>query len=104
MGVNIQDLLMRGALTDDPAKPVRLVHRLDKVRVGVGVDVDGWVWPCVCAHITRMLTSAQGVGGVLLLARTRRGASALQGLFRERAVKKTYWAAVKGVPRLQEGE
>ena len=53
----------------------RLVHRLDK-----------------------------DTSGVLLLARTRKAATALSRAFQGRDVEKTYWALVKGVPRPREGE
>ena len=53
----------------------RLVHRLDK-----------------------------DTSGVLLLARTRKAATALSRSFQGRDTEKTYWALVKGVPRPQEGK
>lgn len=53
----------------------RLVHRLDK-----------------------------DTSGVLLLARTRKAASALSEAFKGRQTEKTYWALVRGVPRPHEGE
>ena len=56
-----------------PERP-RLVHRLDK-----------------------------GTSGVLLLARTAAAAAALAEAFRSRAVRKTYWAVVAGVPEPATG-
>ncbi|MFN3233732.1 MAG: RluA family pseudouridine synthase [Alphaproteobacteria bacterium] len=53
----------------------RLVHRLDK-----------------------------DTSGVLLLARSRKAASALAEAFKDRRTEKTYWALVRGVPRPREGE
>jgi 23S rRNA pseudouridine1911/1915/1917 synthase len=38
------------------------------------------------------------VSGVLVLARTSKGAARLNEQFRERTVKKTYWAGVEGTP------
>ena len=57
------------------AENPRLVHRLDKET-----------------------------SGVLLLARTRRSASALTASFRQQQTKKIYWALVVGVPSPQSGE
>lgn len=44
------------------------------------------------------------VSGAVLLARTRELQQALQDLFRERALTKTYWAFALGQPRRPEGE
>ncbi len=52
----------------------RLVHRLDK-----------------------------DTSGVLLLARSASAARTLTVAFRKRSVRKIYWAAVVGVPRLRRG-
>lgn len=38
------------------------------------------------------------VSGALLLARTSKGAARLSEQFRERTIKKTYWAVVEGAP------
>lgn len=38
------------------------------------------------------------VSGVLVLARTSKGAARLNEQFRERTIKKTYWAGVEGTP------
>ena len=45
----------------------------------------------------------QGTSGVLLLARSRRAAAALSQLFRERCVRKIYWAVSCGSPRQERG-
>ena len=65
---------MLEALRFEAAERPRLVHRLDK-----------------------------DTSGVLLLARNRRAAQALTAAFRDGAVRKTYWAAVAGVPRPARG-
>ena len=44
------------------------------------------------------------VSGAVLLARTRELQQALQDLFRERALTKTYWALALGQPRRPQGE
>lgn len=66
---------MLDALRFGAAERPRLVHRLDK-----------------------------DTSGVLLLARTRKAATALSRAFQGRETEKTYWALVKGVPRPREGE
>lgn len=45
----------------------------------------------------------QGTSGVLLLARSRRAAAALSQLFRERCVRKIYWAVCCGSLRQERG-
>ena len=65
---------MLDALRFEASERPRLVHRLDK-----------------------------DTSGVLLLARNRRAAQALTAAFRDSAVRKTYWAAVAGVPRPARG-
>jgi len=65
---------MLEALQFEAAERPRLVHRLDK-----------------------------DTSGILLLARNRRAAQALTEAFRDGAVRKTYWAAVAGVPRPARG-
>ena len=62
------------ALTFGSEEKPRLVHRLDK-----------------------------DTSGVLLMARTRRVASALTEAFRARDTRKIYWAAVAGVPQPRMG-
>ena len=44
------------------------------------------------------------VSGIVLLARDPAAQTALQGLFRERAVEKTYWALAIGAPPRPSGE
>lgn len=63
------------ALQYDAKERPRLVHRLDK-----------------------------DTSGVLVLARTRRAASALSRTFRTRSARKIYWALVHGVPRPRQGK
>jgi 23S rRNA pseudouridine955/2504/2580 synthase len=65
---------MLDGLKFDAAERPRLVHRLDK-----------------------------DTSGVLLLARSARAASWLAAAFREKTARKTYWAAVAGVPRPHQG-
>ncbi len=64
---------MLGALSDGGERP-RLVHRLDK-----------------------------DTSGVLVLARTAAAARFLTAAFRERRVRKTYWAVTVGVPKPAQG-
>ncbi|MEO0389077.1 MAG: RluA family pseudouridine synthase, partial [Pseudomonadota bacterium] len=65
---------LSAALRFELEQPPRLVHRLDK-----------------------------DTSGVLVMARTGRAAAALARGFQTRHTKKTYWAAVAGVPRPAEG-
>lgn len=65
---------MLDALRFDAAERPRLVHRLDK-----------------------------DTSGVLLLARTAAAAAALTAAFRNREIRKIYWALVVGVPEVAEG-
>ena len=44
------------------------------------------------------------VSGALLCAATEAARPALEGLFRERAIQKTYWALVRGAPPKAEGQ
>jgi 23S rRNA pseudouridine1911/1915/1917 synthase len=44
------------------------------------------------------------VGGVMLFAKTSKGASRLSDQFRTRSVEKVYWAVVEGVPKPKEGK
>ncbi len=62
------------ALKGDADEKPRLVHRLDK-----------------------------DTSGLLLLARTRQAAAAMSEVFRDKATRKIYWAAVAGVPAPQMG-
>jgi 23S rRNA pseudouridine955/2504/2580 synthase len=65
---------MLDGLRFEAAERPRLVHRLDK-----------------------------DTSGVLLLARSRQAAQALTAAFKRQAARKTYWAAVAGVPRPPRG-
>lgn len=65
---------MLEALRFDASEPPRLVHRLDK-----------------------------DTSGVLLLARDAAAARFLTAAFKGKEVRKTYWAAVAGVPRKLQG-
>lgn len=67
------DGLLMGLAAETGERP-RLVHRLDR-----------------------------DTSGVIVVAKRRQSASALGRLFATRAVKKTYWAAVKGVPSPMQG-
>ena len=42
------------------------------------------------------------VSGILILAKTSKGLSKMNELFREHQVQKTYWAAVKNKPKMEE--
>jgi 23S rRNA pseudouridine1911/1915/1917 synthase len=44
------------------------------------------------------------VSGLVLLAKTSKGLSRMNELFRDKKVQKTYWALVEGVPQFQEGK
>lgn len=44
------------------------------------------------------------VGGVVLFAKTSKGASRLSEQFRARTIMKTYWALVEGVPKEKSGQ
>lgn len=66
---------MMPALQFDADEPPRLAHRLDR-----------------------------DTAGVLLLARHRKAASRLTALFRERDMRKIYWAIVVGRPKVDEGD
>lgn len=65
---------MLAALVDRKGQSPRLVHRLDR-----------------------------DTSGVLLIAKTRKAASALTLSFRQRSTRKFYWALVPGVPKPQQG-
>lgn len=65
---------MLEAFRDRRGQKPRLVHRLDRDTTGV-----------------------------LVVARTRKAASALSAAFRSRRTKKIYWALVKGVPKPRQG-
>jgi 23S rRNA pseudouridine955/2504/2580 synthase len=65
---------MLDVLRDARGQRPRLVHRLDK-----------------------------DTAGCLLVAKTRFAATALAKTFRSRSARKTYWALVAGVPKVQQG-
>jgi 23S rRNA pseudouridine1911/1915/1917 synthase len=44
------------------------------------------------------------VGGVVLFAKTSKGASRLSEQFRNHSIEKTYWAVVEGIPKPSAGE
>ena len=44
------------------------------------------------------------VGGIVLFAKTSKGAARLSEQFREHTVKKIYWAVVEGVPKERSGQ
>src|SRR5512135_2259900 len=44
------------------------------------------------------------VGGVVLFAKTSKGASRLSDQFRTRSVEKVYWAVVEGTPKPRAGK
>lgn len=67
------DAMLDGLRFDAPERP-RLVHRLDR-----------------------------DTSGVLLLARSARGAAALTRAFRDKSTRKLYWALVAGRPAMREG-
>jgi 23S rRNA pseudouridine1911/1915/1917 synthase len=46
----------------------------------------------------------RNVSGVVLLARTSKAAARLSSQFRDKTVRKIYWAVCEAVPRLAEGE
>ncbi|MEM7300296.1 MAG: RluA family pseudouridine synthase [Pseudomonadota bacterium] len=70
-GINRSVDSMLEALRDQKGQKPRLVHRLDR-----------------------------DTSGVLVVARTRSAAAALTGSFRHRDTRKTYWALVRGVPKV----
>src|SRR5207237_2089372 len=67
------DALLDGLRFDSDERP-RLVHRLDK-----------------------------DTSGILLIARTAAAATFFTRAFREKTTRKTYWAAVIGLPQLPQG-
>lgn len=73
-GINRSVDSMLESLRDKSGQKPRLCHRLDK-----------------------------DTSGVLVVAKTRGAAAALTKSFRHRDTDKTYWALVRGVPRVREG-
>ncbi|MFT3986377.1 RluA family pseudouridine synthase [Aestuariivirga sp.] len=71
-------------------------HHLDGLLMGLGVELGER--PLLVHRLDR------DTSGVIVVAKRRAVASALGKLFATRAVKKTYWAAVKGVPKPAQGK
>ena len=70
-------------------------HHLDGLLMGLGVELGER--PLLVHRLDR------DTSGVIVIAKRRAMASALGKLFATRAVKKTYWAVVKGVPKPAQG-
>ncbi|WP_395664046.1 RluA family pseudouridine synthase [Aestuariivirga sp.] len=70
-------------------------HHLDGLLMGLGVELGER--PLLVHRLDR------DTSGVIVIAKRRSIASALGKLFVTRAVKKTYWALVKGVPKPAQG-
>ena len=70
-------------------------HHLDGLLMGLGVELGER--PLLVHRLDR------DTSGVIVIARRRSVAAALGKLFATRAVKKTYWAIVKGVPKPAQG-
>jgi len=70
-------------------------HHLDGLLMGLGVELGER--PLLVHRLDR------DTSGVIVIAKRRSIASALGKLFATRAVKKTYWALVKGVPKPAQG-
>ena len=70
-------------------------HHLDGLLMGLGVELKER--PLLVHRLDR------DTSGVIVIARRRSVAAALGKLFATRAVKKTYWAIVKGVPKPAQG-
>lgn len=70
-------------------------HHLDGLLMGLGAELGER--PLLVHRLDR------DTSGVIVIARRRSVAAALGKLFATRAVKKTYWAVVKGVPRPAQG-
>ena len=70
-------------------------HHLDGLLMGLGADLGER--PLLVHRLDR------DTSGVIVVARRRAVASALGKLFATRNVKKTYWAATKGVPKPHQG-
>lgn len=70
-------------------------HHLDGLLMGLGVELKER--PLLVHRLDR------DTSGVIVIARRRAVAAALGKLFATRAVRKTYWAVVKGVPRPAQG-
>ncbi len=70
-------------------------HHLDGLLMGLGVELGER--PLLVHRLDR------DTSGVIVIAKRRSVAAALGKLFATRAVKKTYWAIVKGVPKPAQG-
>jgi 23S rRNA pseudouridine955/2504/2580 synthase len=70
-------------------------HHLDGLLMGLGAELGER--PLLVHRLDR------DTSGVIVIARRRSVAAALGKLFATRAVKKTYWAVVKGVPKPAQG-
>ncbi|PZF76241.1 RluA family pseudouridine synthase [Aestuariivirga litoralis] len=70
-------------------------HHLDGLLMGLGAELGER--PLLVHRLDR------DTSGVIVIARRRSIAAALGKLFATRAVKKTYWAVVKGVPEPPQG-
>lgn len=70
-------------------------HHLDGLLMGLGAELGER--PLLVHRLDR------DTSGVIVIAKRRSIAAALGKLFATRAVKKTYWALVKGVPKPAQG-
>ncbi len=70
-------------------------HHLDGLLMGLGAELGER--PLLVHRLDR------DTSGVIVVAKRRAVAAALGKLFATRAVKKTYWAVVKGVPKPAQG-
>ena len=70
-------------------------HHLDGLLMGLGVELGER--PLLVHRLDR------DTSGVIVIAKRRSVAAALGKLFATRAVKKTYWAIVRGVPKPAQG-
>ena len=70
-------------------------HHLDGLLMGLGAELGER--PLLVHRLDR------DTSGVIVIAKRRSIAAALGKLFATRAVKKTYWAVVKGVPKPAQG-
>ena len=70
-------------------------HHLDGLLMGLGVELGER--PLLVHRLDR------DTSGVIVIAKRRSIAAALGKLFATRAVKKTYWAVVKGLPKPAQG-
>jgi 23S rRNA pseudouridine955/2504/2580 synthase len=70
-------------------------HHLDGLLMGLGIELGER--PLLVHRLDR------DTSGVIVVAKRRAVASALGKLFATRAVKKTYWAVTRGVPKPAQG-